>query len=128
MNNLLYTLLLLLISSSAMAQDQKQEEVMTKSKGTYVVNTKSICDARGFKGPTPVKVTIKKNKIEKVEHLQNMETPKFFGRVVELLLPKFSGISIDDHEQVDAVSGATISSNAVKANVKAAVEYYKKNK
>ena len=44
------------------------------------------------------------------------------------ILPNFSDKSISKVGSVDAVSGATISSKAVKANVEAAVKYYKAHK
>ena len=121
---------LLAVSVAAMAQEKKQEEpVMTKEKGgVYVINTSTICDTKGYKSPTPLKVTVKKDKIESVEALPNMETPKYFRRINEELLPKFVGLKSEECEKVDALTGATMSSKAVKANLKAAFEYYKANK
>ena len=121
---------LLAVSVAAMAQEKKQEEpVMTKEKGgVYIINTTTICDTKGYKSPTPLKVTVKKDKIESVEALPNMETPKYFRRINEELLPKFVGLKSEECEKVDALTGATMSSNAVKANLKAAFEYYKAKK
>ena len=121
---------LLAVSVAAMAQEKKQEEpVMTKEKGgVYVINTSTICDTKGYKSPTPLKVTVKKDKVESVEALPNMETPKYFRRINEELLPKFVGLKSEECEKVDALTGATMSSKAVKANLKAAFEYYKANK
>ncbi len=129
MKKILFAAFLLCFSASILAQDKKkEEEVMTKNKGTYVVNTTTLCDTRGFKSTTPLMVTIKKNKIEKIEALPNMETPRFFNRLLKEMFPKYEGIAIKDAESVDCVTGATMSSKAVKDHVKAAVEYYKKNK
>ena len=126
----LLVLCMLVVSVAAMAQEKKQEEpVMTKEKGgVYVINTTTLCDAKGYKSPTPLKVTVKKDKIESVEALPNQETPKFFRRINEELIPKFVGVKFDETDKVDALTGATMSSNAVKANLKAAYEYHKKNK
>lgn len=126
----LLVLYMLVVSVAAMAQEKKQEEpVMTKEKGgVYVINTTTLCDTKGYKSPTPLKVTVKKDKIESVEALPNQETPKFFRRINEELIPKFVGVKFDETDKVDALTGATMSSNAVKANLKAAYEYYKKNK
>ena len=126
----LMVLCLLAVSVAALAQEKKQEEpVMTKEKGgVYVINTSTICDTKGYKSPTPLKVTVKKDKIESVEALPNMETPKYFRRINEELLPKFVGLKSEECEKVDALTGATMSSNAVKANLKAAFEYYKAKK
>jgi len=125
----LFVILMLSFSLCSMAQDQKkEEEVMTKSKGVYVVNTTTLCNTRGFKGTTPLKVTIKKNKILKIEALRNMETPRFFKRLLEEMFPKYEELEMKDAENVDCVTGATMSSKAVKDNVKAAIEYYKEHK
>ena len=126
----LLVLYMLVVSVAAMAQEKKQEEpVMTKEKGgVYVINTTTLCDTKGYKSPTPLKVTVKKDKIESVEALPNQETPKYFRRINEELIPKFVGVKFDETDKVDALTGATMSSNAVKANLKAAYEYYKKNK
>ena len=120
----------LAVSVAAMGQEQKKEEpVMTKEKdGVYIINTTTLCDTKGYKSPTPLKVTVKKDKVESVEALPNMETPKYFRRISEELLPKFVGMKFEESEKVDALTGATMSSNAVKANMKAAYDYYKKNK
>ena len=44
------------------------------------------------------------------------------------MLPKFSGKSFSKVGSVDGVTGATFSSKAVKANIEAAVKYYKEHK
>ena len=126
----LIVLCMLAVSVTAMAQEKKQEEpVMTKEKGgVYIINTTTICETKGYKSPTPLKVTVKKDKVESVEALPNMETPKYFRRITDELLPKFAGLKLEECEKVDALTGATMSSNAVKANLKAAYEYYKAKK
>lgn len=96
--------------------------------GNYVVNTTETGkDIRGFGGPTPLEVTISKDgKIEKITALQNSETPDFFKKVEEELIPKLVGKTSTDG--VDAVSGATFSSKAVLENTKLALEEVAKNK
>lgn len=102
--------------------------VMRREGKTYIVNTTTLCNQRGFRGPTPLEVYIKSGKVVKVVPLKNQESPQFFGKVVKGLLPKMAGKSISKAASVDGVSGATFSSRAVKANVAAAVNYYKKHK
>ena len=102
--------------------------VMTKKGKIYTINTETICNARGYHGNTPVKVTIKKDVIVNVEALPNRETPRFFERVQQNMLPKFKDVKFKDYTAVNAVSGATISSNAVRENMKAAFEYYSEHK
>ena len=90
-----------------------------------VVSTEEIGkEIMGYIGPTPLVVTIEKGVITKVEALPNSETPRFFARVEELLLPRWVGMTVEEAlaSEPDAVSGATFSSKAVKANVRLALE------
>ena len=112
--------------------NQTNDNVMTKqSDGTYVVNTTTLAkDVKGFKGNTPLKIYIKRNKIVKIEPLTNRETPKYFAKVKQGLLGKWQGMKASKAStaQVDGVTGATFSSKAVKENVKRGAKYYVKNK
>lgn len=102
--------------------------VMQKTGKIYTINTETICNARGFHGNTPVKVTVKKDVIVNVEALPNRETPRFFENVKQNMLPKFRDVKFKDYAKVDGVTGSTISSNAVRENMKAAFEYYTEHK
>ena len=107
------------------------DDVMTKKDGVYIVNTTKLsADVQGYNGPTPLKVYIKDDKIQKIEALPNEETPGFFARVQQNLLNKWNGMTAKQAAtaEVDAVSGATYSSNAVKKNVKLGASYYLKHK
>lgn len=108
----------------------KGDGVITKENGVYIVNTTTLAkDVRGYRGTTPLKIYIKKNKIEKVEALKNRETPDYFEEVTHVMLPKWAGMTVKKALQtnVDGVTGATLSSNAVRENVKRGLEYYQKN-
>ncbi len=102
--------------------------VMQKSGKVYTINTETICNARGYHGTTPVKVTVKKDKIVNVEALPNRETPRFFENVKKYMLPRFKDVKFKDYATVDCVSGATISSKCVRENMKAAFDYYTEHK
>ena len=120
-----------LVSGAALAAGKgKGDNVMTKQKdGTYVVNTTTLAsNVRGYVGSTPLEVYIKKNKVVKVVALPNKETPKIFAKVKSGMLPKYAGKKTSAVSSVDGVTGATYSSKAVKANVEAAVKYYKAHK
>ena len=116
------------IMQSAAPQD---DQVMTKENGTYIVNTATLGKkVIGYVDATPVKIHIKKNKVEKVEILKNQETPKYNAKVKKALQEKWNGQKVKDAAQlkVDAVTGATFTSEAIIKNVQLGLEYYQKNK
>lgn len=124
-------LALLALTVTLVSAGQKDDEIMTKENGMYVVNTTTLGkDVQGYVSTTPVKVYIKKNKVEKVEFLKNQETPKYMARVKKALLNKWDGLKVKDaaEQKVDGVTGATFSSDAIIKNVQLALEYYQKHK
>ncbi len=106
--------------------------VLTKKKGVYTVDTTTLSqDVKGFNGPTPVMITIEKDKIVKIEALENSETPGFFKRMTDGgMLERWDGMTVDEalSAKVDVVAGATYSSNAVAENVRLGLTYYKEHK
>ena len=106
-------------------------ETMTKENGMFVVNTTELGkDVEGYQGPTPLKVYIKNNKVEKIEFLKSTETPKYYARVKKFLQTKWDGLKVKEakEKQVDVVTGATYSSEAVIKNVQLALDYYQSHK
>jgi len=131
MNLVCCALLMAVIGTTAYA-GKAQSSVITKmANGTYVVNTTTLAsDVKGYRSTTPLKIYIKNNKVEKVEALKNQETPKYFVRVKNEVLSKWNGLKVAKavKKKVDGVTGATMSSDAVKENVKRGLDYYQKNK
>ena len=114
-----------------MSAGKKDSSVITKEDGATVVNTTTICkDVEGYAGPVPVKIYIKKNKVEKVEVLKNDEGPKYMNAVKKKLLDAWNGLTVKEasKKQVDAVTGATFTSKALVENVQKGLDYYQKNK
>ena len=125
------TIVASLVLAVVLTSADKNPKVMTLEKGTYVVNTTELAkDVVGYEGPTPLKVYIRKNKIEKIEFLPNDETPRYWKAAAQHLQNKWDGKSVKQAKtmKVDGRTGATYSSDAVKENVKRALEYYEKNK
>lgn len=93
---------------------------------TLVVNTTDLCkDVVGYNGPTPLKITIVDNVVASVEALPNVETPRFFdlvlaGGLLNAVVGKTPAEAAD--MPLDAISGATFSSNAVIANLRAGLK------
>ena len=77
-----------------------------------------------------MKVYIKENKVERIEFLKSKESPKYYAQVKKALIEKWNGKTVKDARTllVDAVTGATFSSEAVIQNVQMALDYYQKNK
>ena len=120
-----------LVAAALMISAMPGEPVITKNGKQAIVNTTTIAaDIKGYNGPTPLKIYITNNKIDKVEALPNQETPKYFFKVKKEMLDKWNGMTVNNaiNANVDGVTGATISSNCVKKTVKRGLEYYKKNK
>lgn len=131
MNGVL-VLLLMTAATAGLNAAQKDDNAMTKmADGSYVVNTTTLAkDVKGYRGTTPLKITIRKDKVEKIEPLKNQETPKYFVRVKREMLKAWEGLKVNKAQKLnpDGVTGATFSSNAVKENVKRGLDYYKKHK
>ena len=107
------------------------DNVMTKEDGMTVINTTTLGKSvEGYNGNTPLKIYIQKDKVVKIEALKNHETPKYFALVKKALLEKWNGMKVKDAQKlkVDAVTGATYSSEAVIENVKLGLDYYQSHK
>jgi len=102
----------------------KTDSIYTESDGTIVVNTTSLGQKiTGYGGAVPLEIRVKNNKIVKVTALANTETPEFFEEA-SALLEAWNGATVDEalKKEVDAVSGATMSSNAIIGNMRVGLE------
>ena len=121
----------LIIGALTMQSFIANDDTMTKEDGVFVINTTTLGkDVEGYAGPTPLKVFIKNNKVEKIEFLKTQETPKYYLKVKKALAEKWNGLKVKDasKQQVDVVTGATFSSEAVIKNVQLALDYYQSHK
>ena len=123
----IFTTLGFVVAGFVLTSQTEEEPIMTKEKDATVINTTSLAtDIEGYVGLTPVKVYIRNGKVERVEALENEETPKYFSMVEQKLLKKWNGMPVKKAEKlkVDAVTGATISSEAIIENVRRGISYY----
>jgi uncharacterized protein with FMN-binding domain len=107
------------------------DNTMTKENDVYIIDTTELGkNVEGYQAPTPLKVYIKNDKVEKIEFLKSQETPKYYAKVKKALFEKWNGLKVKDAkaQQVDAVTGATFSSEAVIENVRLALDYYQSHK
>ena len=96
--------------------------------GSFKVNTKPLAtDVQGYGGPVPLRIHVSKDGVvAAIEAEPNAETPDFFNQA-KLLLTRWQGKTVDvamaETDKVDAVSGATFSSNAIIANMQRGLAY-----
>ena len=103
------------------------DPIMTKQKDVTIINTTSLAsDIEGYVGTTPVKIYIQNGKILRIEALENEETPKYFNMVEKKLLTKWNGLPVKtaEKQKIYAVTGATVSSEAIIENVQRGISYY----
>ena len=74
----------------------------------------------GYNGPTPLNITISNGKIAKIEVLENEESPRYLDKATGKIFPQFVGKSVSEalKLKVDAVTGATYTSNALLENIR----------
>ena len=86
-------------------------------------------DIKGFNGPTPLQIALdEKGKIIEIRVLKNNETPNFLNRVLDAgFLESWNGLTVEEalNKEVDAVSGATYSSNGIQKSLKARLQAVK---
>ncbi len=108
------------------APEAPANAIRTAEDGALVVNSASLAPkVSGYGGSVPVEVTVRDGRVEGVRPvLPNDESPLFFGTLEEAGLWKaWNGLSVTvaATSHVDAVTGATYSSTAAIANVRAAL-------
>lgn len=106
-------------------QDVKYDDAIHSSDGIDVINTTGLTKTIGYGGPVPLAITISEGKISEIEPLPNFETPGFFNKA-SIILNQWMGKTPEEALKlnVDAVSGATYSSEAIKANMQAGLSLY----
>lgn len=99
----------------------------TVSGNEDIINTTEIGkDINGYAGPIPLEIHMKNGRIDSIHVLTNSESPGFFNRLIKNgYLHSWDGMTPQEAlaANIDAVSGATFSSNGVKDNVHAAMTY-----
>ena len=100
-----------------------------KGPDTLKINTATLgADIIGFNGPTPIELCVCNGVITEIKALPNQETPRFFQRVIDSgLLKALNGKTPAEAREVqlDAVTGATYSSEALIKNIHLALEQLK---
>ena len=106
------------------------KDAQGKMLGTVLFSSPYSDEVEGFNGPTPLLIIIDaEGRIQKVVLLENQETPRFAQRVVDGgLYEAWNSLTVDEalNKDVDAISGATYTSNGVKQSLAARLKAYKR--
>jgi len=93
---------------------------------TLKVNTTDIGKAFfGYNGRTPVEISVVEGKVVEIKALPNRETPQYFQMVLGSgILERLKGLTVEEalETELDAVSGATYSSDALIGNIRAGLQ------
>ena len=110
--------------AKALQKAGSKEKIKEKTKKKDAKKVEGLKDgeylgsANGYGGALTVKVTIKNGKISAINVVSQNETPAYFRRAYAVINQILSTGSVN----VDSVSGATISSNALKMAVANAIQ------
>lgn len=95
--------------------------------GTVVISTRSLAsDIIGYGGPIPLEIYIRDGRIIDVKALRNAETPSYIDDVKRTRVFKaWIGLTPEEalNLKVDAISGATYTSDAVIGSVRRGLQY-----
>lgn len=110
----------------AVAGAESDSVVLSGTREAFVIDTRAIAaDIKGYGGDIPLKITVSNGKVSRIEPQRNAETPEFFSEVQDRLLRQYTGMTPEEvlQSQLDAVSGATLSSRAAMETMKRGMEY-----
>jgi len=118
---------LLLVAAPATQARTKKATAKAAATSQVIYTGEIAKKVIGYNGTTPLNITIKGGKIEKIEALENEETPAYFKRACDKVFPQYEGKTIEEARklQPDAATGATYSSEALIKNIQAGLEQVK---
>lgn len=98
--------------------------------GTVLLSAPYSTSVHGYNGPTPLLIALDaENRIKDVVLMANQETPRFAQRVeANGFYASWNGLTVEEAmaKQVDAVSGATFTSEGVKGSLALRLEAYQR--
>ena len=122
--------LIILLIGAVVFSASASEPVTRHPDGTVTINTGTLKTVEGCFGPTPLIIQLDSaGTVSKIEALPNDETPSYWEVVVTGLTKLFVGVPAGQIPamEVDAISGATYSSEGFLSNLKTGIEYYLDN-
>lgn len=121
----LFALALVTLIAATTAPVKRQQD------GSVTIDTSTLKASEGCFGATPIIIHLDSlERVSKIETLPNEETPSYWQLVVDKLSHAWDGIPAAQVStvKVDAVSGATYSSEGLISNVKTGIAYYLETK
>ena len=122
----LFLILTLIAATAATTSPVKKH-----ADGSVTIDTSTLKTVEGYMGPTPLVVHVDaQGLVSRIEALPNEETPAYWRLAMEGLSKAWNGVPADEAVklEVDAVSGATFSSDAIISNVRAGITCYLESK
>ena len=122
-----FLLVLTLIAATAATTSP----VKKHADGSITIDTSTLKTVEGYMGPTPLVIHVDaQGLVSRIEALPNEETPAYWRLAMEGLSKAWNGVPADEAVklEVDAVSGATFSSDAIISNVRAGISCYLESK
>jgi len=122
----LFLILTLIAATAATTSPVKKH-----ADGSVTIDTSTLKTVEGYMGPTPLVVYVDaQGLVSRIEALPNEETPAYWRLAMEGLSKAWNGVPADEAVklEVDAVSGATFSSDAIISNVRAGISCYLESK
>ena len=118
------------LSDAAKSAARNQADTLrVLDDGTVVISTAGLAKGvKGFGGPVPLEIYLKKGRVQQVKALPNSESPDFFQEA-SVLLSRWNGKTPEQAlaMKVDGVSGATYSSRGIIGNMQAGLRYASRN-
>ncbi len=118
---------IMLLVAGTVSLDARTKAKAKKSNAgtTQVIYTGEIAKkVVGYNGPTPLNITIKNGVIEKIEVLDNQESPGYLKRAKDKVLPQYIGKTVAEAKKLkpDIATGATYTSEALIKNIQMGLE------
>ena len=115
---------LLAVAVTPMESKTKKKSAVKPAQSQVIYTGDVAKKVYGYNGTTPLNIYIEGGRIVRIEALPNNETPQYFKRVVAKIFPLYEGKTVAEAKamHVDAVTGATYSSEAVIKNIQMGLE------
>ena len=113
------------------AMPMQAKKKTTTGNATQVVYTGEIAKkVIGYNGTTPLNITIKNGRIEKIEALPNQEGPAYMQRATKKVFAQYEGLTVTQALKLkpDVATGATYTSEALIKNIQMGLQQAKDTK